>query len=289
MRISESGLKRIIRKALLERVVYAPVEGVPDEMGWYSQQLSDTEQFEKYAHHVNMLGVEVTVVFVPGREKPHSLEMQVYDAGSVLTADDILSDRVPVRGPEEELVDIYGGEETRSPRVNPVTGKRTKFMAVPPIPAQIPSGRERAVAEKIAEIVGHADTDGITLIMPQRAGTARDASPGWFVHDLGHALGLEGPNFKEIFRPLTGMGEDGLKALESLRAADPTATTSASHNLAFDYGPQALVNMVFRGNGKRVVLDGQESNARIKTIAANMTREIKRRLDSSLGAVFVWN
>jgi hypothetical protein len=281
-------LRKLIRETLLERVVYEPVEGIPDDMGWYGASLSDPAKFEEYAQRVDILGVPVTVHIIPGREKPHARRIATYEAGSMLSADDILEDRVPIRGPEEELVDIYGGEEERTPFVNPVTGTKTKFLNAPPIPAQIPSGRERAVAEKIAQIIQQSDTRGITLIFPQRAGSERDATPGWFVHDLGHVIGLESGDFKDILRPLTRMGEAGLRALESLRAADSSATVGTAPDVAMDYGPQALVNMVFRGGGQRVVLDGAAVNNDVQNIGMRLTKEIRRRLNDRRGIVAVW-
>ncbi len=286
--MKEMLLRRLIRATLLERVVYEPVEGVPDDMGWYGASLSDPAKFEEYAQRVDILGVPVTVHIIPGREKPHSRSMASFKAGSQLSADDILEDRIPIHGPEEELIGIYGAEEERPDYVNPVTGKRSKFLRAPPIPAQIPSGRERAIAEKIAEIIQQADQRGITLIMPQRAGEDRDATPGWFVHDLGHVLGLEGGDFKEIFRPLTRMGEAGNKALESLRAADPSATVGLALGGAVDYGPQALVNMVFRGSGRSVVLVGSATDEKIRKIEMRLTKEIRRRLNDKRGTVAVW-
>ena len=281
-------IRKLIRETLLERVVYEPVEGIPDDMGWYGKPLAEPEQFEEYAKRVDILGVPVTVVIIPGQEKPHARNIATYEAGADLTAEDVLEDRVPVRGPEEELVDIYGGEEERAPYVNPVTGKRTKYMSVPPIPAQVPSGREHAVAEKIADIVRSADRRGITMVFPQRAGAERDATPGWFVHDLGHVIGLEGGDFKDILRPLTRMGEAGLRALESLRAADPSATVGTAPDVAMDYGPQALVNMVFRGGGQRVVLDGSDRNIDIQNIGIRLTKDIRKRLNARRGIVAVW-
>jgi len=283
-----SVIRAFIRETLLERVVYEPVAGVPDDMGWYGASLSDPAKFEEYAQRVDILGVPVTVYIIPGREKPHSRRIATYEAGSMLSADDILEDRVPIRGPEEELVDIYGGEEERSPFVNPVTGKKTKFLNAPPIPAQIPAGRERAVAEKIAQIIQQSDPSGITLVFPQRSGAERDATPGWFVHDLGHVLDLEGGDFKEIFRPLTRKGAAGAKALESLRTADPSATVGPSPDIAVDYGPQALVNMVFRGGGRSVVLDGSTTDIDIRNIEIRLTKEIRKRLNDKRGIVAVW-
>ena len=109
-------LHLLIREMLLERVVYEPVEGIPDDMGWYGQPLAEPEQFEEYAKRVDILGVPVTVVIIPGQEKPHARNIATYEAGADLTAEDVLQDRVPVRGPEEELVGIYG--DRKSTRLN---------------------------------------------------------------------------------------------------------------------------------------------------------------------------
>jgi hypothetical protein len=264
------------------------IAGVQDDLGWYGAAMKRSDFFEACESALASLQVKVDVVTIPGRERPHARGLATFRAGESLTAADVLQTRVLVRGPEEDLAGIHMANELREPFVNHVSGARTRFLVAPPIPVEIPSEVVPQVAGVIAEVAQSARQDSITLVFPQRAGPDRDATVGWLLHDLGHAIALEGGGFKEIFRPLKRMGQMGAAALESLRAADSSAVVEEADHVAMDYGPQALVNMATRGRGRRVALDGSGTSEDVRRIERRMSAEIQRRLREARGLVAVW-
>jgi len=264
------------------------VQGVQDDMGWYGKALTRSDILADCTSALTSLGVFVDVVTLPGRERPHTRGLATFRAGESLSRQDILQTKVLIRGPADELSCIHMAHDIRDPFVNHVSGIRTRFLTAPPIPVEIPAESVLRVAETIADVVRHARTDSITLVFPQRSGPDRDATVGWLLHDIGHAIGLEGENFKNLIRPLTRLGEIGAAALESLRAAHHTATVGTSADVAMDYGPQALVNMALRGGGRQVELAGAARSQEIRRAGELMTAEIRRRLRAAKGLVAVW-
>ena len=287
--MKQESLRHLIRSILQERVEYAEIPGTVQDAGWYAADISADKRFKEYETLIDLLGVPVTIVFIPGRELPMGSTVLSFVAGDDVTPEQFLSHLTRVRADtEEEIGGIYQASDVQRRKIDLQTGQEAFFAKAPKVPVGLPKEVYPVVVDLIIKKIKEADPTGLTIIMPERAGQERDADPEWLLHDIGHILGLEDGEFKDIFRPLTRMGPDGIRALSSLRNAGRVAHVGTEESTGVDYGPQALVNMYVNGMGKGVVLAGAERNPGIKRIQNALTREIKRRLDRLRGRVTVW-
>ena len=287
--MKQESLRLLIRSILQERVEYAVIPGTVQDAGWYAADTAADKRFKEYETLIDLLGVPVTIVFIPGRELPMSANVQTFMAGDDVTPEQFLGHLTRVRADtEEEIEGVYQASDVQRRKIDLQTGQEAIFARAPKLPAGLPKDVYPVVIDLIVQKIKEADPAGLTIIMPERAGVERDADPEWLLHDIGHILGLEDGEFKGIFRPLTRMGPDGIRALSSLRNAGRVAHVGTEESSGVDYGPQALVNMYVNGKGKGVVLAGAERNPGIKRIQNALTREIKRRLDRIRGRVTVW-
>ena len=283
--MKHESLSFIIYKILRERAEYASIPHADNQPEWYASDVASGERFKEYESLIDMLGLPVTTIFIPGKERPTGGSRN-YRAGQNVTADEFLSDLFHVSADtEDEIAAVYQATDIRR---GTVFGKDIYRAKAPNLPAGLHKDAYPALVDFIIKKIREADRAGLTIIMPERAGVERDADPEWLLHDIGHIMELESRDFNAIFRPLTTMGAEGLRALSSIRNAGHVARVGTEEASGFDYGPQALVNMYVRGKGESVVLAGAESNLAIKRIQGKMTREIKKRLVDLRGVVNIW-
>ena len=270
-------------------VQHAEILGTTRGCGWYAADMSTDERRREYEALVDLLGVPITLVFVPGRELPMGATTRSFEAGETLSRERFLSRTTRIRtDTEEEMARVYLAADIQRRTIDTRTGREAFFARAPKVPMDLPLEACPAVVDFIIATIKDADTSALTIVMPERSGADRHADPEWLLHDIGHLLELESPEFKSTFQPLAGMGADGVRALGSLRYAGRVARLDTEEMTGVDYGPQALVNMCVVGGGRSVSLAGAEQRRPIKRIQDAMTREIRTRLDSLRGVVQVW-
>ena len=270
------------------RVQYTEIPGVARDLGWYAADLA-SERRREYEEVIGMLGIPISLVFVPGKEIPMSATLRSFEAGESVTPEQFLSRLTRLRtGSVAELSEVYMASDIQRRKVSLTTGQEAFFAKAPKVPAGLPAAACHDVVNIIVQRIRDADKSELTIIMPERAGPDRHSGPEWLLHDIGHMMDLEGPEFKRTFKPLTSMGEVGALALQSLKEAGRVARLTSTLESGVDYGPQALVNMCVRGKGKDVVLSGGEKRPTIRRIQREMTREIRKRIDNMRGTVQVW-